>query len=320
MSRIHWLSGLTCAALLASGPALAAERRWEVMETPHFSVHYYPETKESAQSVATAAEEVLPKLLKDFGIELQNRVPIILSREVMFNGNAEPIKDRITLDPLLAKSSVIGTKRFIAHELTHVITFQALASNVLFSKLTKLSSLSNLPTWFLEGLAQYEAEAWSPNNDRMLRLGTLEGKLLTEGQRNHFAMLGLYGGAAGYNEGYSLTKYLFDTYGHDKLNQLFTALRTDATLTFPMALEKVTGKKLGVIQQEWQKSIKQRYETLAKNTPALPEGAISLVPSKDGTANVAPRLSPDGKQLAYLTSDGQESFLYLRGHIMGLLS
>ncbi|HEY9722919.1 MAG TPA: BamA/TamA family outer membrane protein, partial [Oscillatoriaceae cyanobacterium] len=49
-------------------------------------------------------------------------------------------------------------------------------------------------------------------------------------------------------------------------------------------------------------------------------GATKLVDSYQGEVNVEPRLSPDGKHLAYLTSRYQDGFLYLRGQVMGFLS
>ena len=326
MPRFSRIIALAGAFLLSSGAYKAAvaapERQWTVLETPHFSVHFLPAEAASAERIGAAAEEVLPKILADLGASLHGRVPIILDREASFNGSAEPIKDRITLDPLLAKSSVIGTKRFIAHELTHVVSFEALTdgSGGSLGKIAKLSSLSGLPLWFLEGLAQYEAEYWSSSNDRMLRLRTLEGKLLSEGERNNFALLGLYGGAAGYNEGYSLTKYLFDTYGHERLAQLFTALRGDPTLNFPLAIEKVMKKNLSSIEADWRKALVVRYDKMVKGVAVLPAGATRLIQSHEQEVNVSPRLSPDGKKIAFLSSKNQESFLYLRGEVMGMLT
>ncbi|HEY9766574.1 MAG TPA: hypothetical protein V6C82_09410, partial [Chroococcales cyanobacterium] len=326
MPRFSRIIALAGAFLLSSGafkPAVAApERQWAVLETPHFSVHFLPAEAASAERIGAAAEEVLPKILSDLGASLHGKVPVILDREASFNGNAEPIKDRITLDPLLAKSSVIGTRRFIAHELTHVVTFEALTdgSGGSLGKIAKLSSLSGLPLWFLEGLAQYEAEYWSSGNDRMLRLRTLEGKLLSEGERNNFALLGLYGGAAGYNEGYSLTKYLFDTYGHERLAQLFSALRSDPTLNFPLAIEKVMKKSLSSIEGDWQKKLVLRYDKMVKGVSALPAGATRLIDCQEEEVNVSPRLSPDGQKIAFLSSKNQESFLYLRGEVLGMLT
>lgn len=292
-------------------------RNWTVLETPHFSVHYYQGEEFTARRMAHAAEEALPRLEKDFGVEVTEKVPIVVSRDNFYNGSAEPVKTRIQLDPLLAASSVIGTERFVAHELAHVVSFLALQSDL---PISRLNNLGTMPTWFLEGIAQYEAEYWYATNDRMLRLHTLKGSLLTNTERENFPLLGVVAGAAGYNEGYSLTRYIFDTHGKEKIAELFKVLRQGEESTFVRALEKVTGQSFVALQAAWKEDLKQHY---AKQTEGISEQvkeSRALVASGQSEVNVQPRLSPDGKRLAYLTSRGQDGYLYLRGHVMGFLT
>lgn len=298
-------------------PCAHASEAWEVLESPHFSVHYYPGEEVTARRVAAYAEEALPRLEHDFGIGDGPKIPVIIDQASFFNGEAEPIKDRIHIDPLLAASSVIGTKRFISHELTHVITFRALSQG---SEISKLTNLAGLPSWFLEGLAQYEGEYWYSDNDRMLRLATLDHKLMTDSERDHFQLFGVYGGAAGYNEGYSLTAYIFDTYGRDKLAKLFTVLRSGKAGSLSLALKQTVGKTLPELQAEWKAKIIAHYEQETRGQAADPSGATAVVESQDGAVNVAPALSPDGHHLAYLTSLHQAGFMYLRGQVLGLLT
>ncbi|HEY9899766.1 MAG TPA: BamA/TamA family outer membrane protein [Pantanalinema sp.] len=292
-------------------------RNWTVLETPHFSVHYYQGEELTARRMAEAAEEALPRLSKDFGVEVCEKIPIVVSRDNFFNGSAEPVKTRIQLDPLLAASSVIGTERFVTHELAHVVSFLALQSDL---PISRLNNLGTMPTWFLEGIAQYEAEYWYATNDRMLRLNTLKDSLLTSTERENFPLLGVVAGAAGYNEGYSLTRFIFDTHGKDKIAELFRVLRRGEESTFARALEKVTGQSFSALQAAWKDDLKQHY---AKQTEGISEqvsGSLALVAPARSEVNVQPRLSPDGKRLAYLSSRNQDGYLYLRGHVMGFLT
>lgn len=293
------------------------DRQWTVLETPHFSVHYYQGEEGTARRIAAAAEDHLPRLEADFGVEAKERIPIVVSRDNFFNGSAEPIKTRIQLDPVLAASSQIGTERFVAHELAHVITFLALQSDL---PISRLSNLGTMPTWFLEGIAQYEAEYWYTSNDRMLRLHTLSNSLLTNTERENFPLLGVVAGAAGYNEGFSLTRYVFDTYGKDKIAKLFEIMRKGEESTFTKALEKAIGVPFPQVQEAWRAALKEHY---AKQTKGISEHVADsqvVVRSERGEVNVAPSLSPDGKKLAYLTSRHQDGYLFLRGHVMGFLT
>lgn len=292
-------------------------RQWTVLETPHFSVHYYQGEERTARRIAAAAENHLPRLEKDFGVEAKERIPIVVSRDNFFNGSAEPVKTRIQLDPILAASSQIGTERFVAHELAHIITFLALQRDL---PISRLSGLGTVPTWFLEGIAQYEAEYWYTSNDRMLRLHTLSNTLLTNTERENFPMLGVVAGAAGYNEGFSLTRYVFDTYGKDKIAKLFKIMRDGEESTFTKALEKAVEKPFSEVQEAWRTALKEHYSKQTKGVAEHLVDSQTVVSSERGEVNVAPSLSPDGKKLAYLTSRHQDGYLYLRGHVMGFLT
>jgi Tol biopolymer transport system component len=210
----------------------------------------------------------------------------------------------------------VGTQRFVAHELAHVMTFRAMNKS---NTMAKLNSLGAMPTWFLEGIAQYEAEYWYPSLDRMLRLATLENSLLTTTERTNFRMLGMHAGAAGYNEGYSLCRYMFDTHGRDKVAVLMANLR-DGKKTFEQAIEATFGKTLVAIDAGWRQHLRDGYAKQIKGLQDKVPGATSIVDTYQGEVNVQPKLSPDGKRLAYLTSRHQDSFLYLRGNVMGFLS
>jgi Tol biopolymer transport system component len=318
--RPFYIAAILAGSFSFAAPALAdnhPERGWLVKESAHFSLHYYAGIEQTSDRLLRAAEEAYPKLQADFGVaSMGAKIPIIINQDAFFNGEAEPIKDRITLDPLLASTSVIGTQRFVAHELAHVMTFASVDTG---NKMGMLQNVGGLPTWFLEGIAQFEAEYWYPSNDRMLRLHTLEGSLLTETERENFRMLGVHAGAAGYNEGYALCRYIFDTYGHDKVKVLMANLK-DGKHTFEQAIEITFGQNLPAITAAWHQALKDGYKQQIAGLQDVVPGATKLIPTYKGEVNVQPRLSPDGKKLAYLTSRYQDSFLYLRGNVMGMLS
>lgn len=320
-ARLAATALLAAPFLLWQAPAIAAnhpERQWLVRTTAHFQLHYYPGLEKTAERFLRAAEEAYPKMAADFGVtpSTTEKIPIIITHDSLFNGTAEPMKDRITLDPVLANSSVVGTQRFLTHELAHVMTFRAVNKG---NKMAQLSSLGGMPTWFLEGVAQYVSEYWYPSTDRMLRLHTLENSLLTNTERQNFQIHGVYGGAAGYNEGFALCRYMFDTYGRDKVKVLMANMK-EGKRTFEQAVEATFGQNMAAIEAGWKQSMRETYAKQIKGLEAVVPGSTKLVDSYNGEVNVMPRLSNNGKRLAYLTSRYQDSFLYLRGNVMGFLS
>jgi Tol biopolymer transport system component len=314
----------SCLSLTAGLPAVAAglvpspnhpERRWQVLETPHFLVHYYQGHEKLAREVVRIAEASYTQVTNDLGARPHGKVPVILTDDSFWNGYAEPLKDRIVLDPLLARTSSMGMRRFLTHEFTHVITFEAFNTGI---PISKVYTASGVPSWFMEGIAQYEAEYWYPSLDRMLRLHTLDHSLLSPSQRLAFHMLGAQAGAAGYNEGFAICKYLFETYGHDKLARLLGALRAGNT-GFAAACETVFGKPLPQLEAEWRQQMEERYrQQVAGRNPDVPKSQ-TVVPFQKGEAHIRPALSPDGSLLAYMSSAGRPSYVNLRGFLLGRL-
>jgi dipeptidyl aminopeptidase/acylaminoacyl peptidase len=291
------------------------ERKWKVLETEHFLIHYYPSFEGLAHEASHIAEESYNKVTKDLNAYPGSKIPIILTQDQFLNGYAEPIKNRIVLDPVLMKSSIIGARRFISHEFTHIITYEAFSTGV---SISKLYGLGNVPTWFLEGVAQYEAEYWYPSYDRMLRLHTMERSILTPTERDAFTILGADEGAAGYNEGYALVKFIFENYGHDKLAKVLEEVKSNNIPLF-MAIEKVIGKTFLVLEAEWRQNLEEKYLEQTKNKDQSIKGSEIVIKKETNEANMRPQISPDGKIFTYMSSQGKSGYVNIRGKLIGLM-
>jgi Tol biopolymer transport system component len=291
------------------------ERKWKILETEHFLIHYYDGFENLSKETAHLAEEAYFKVTRDLKASPSSKVPIILTQDEFLNGYAEPIKNRIVLDPVLMRSSIIGARRFITHEFTHIITYESFSSGV---NISKLYGLGNAPTWFLEGVAQYEAEYWYPAYDRMLRLHTLERSILSPTERDAFTILGADEGAAGYNEGYAIVKYIFDTYGHDKLAKVLEEIKSN-NVPLVIAIERVTGKSLLLLESEWRENLEEKYRKQIKGKDQTVKEFETLVKKEQNEANIRAKVSPDGKIFTYMTSQGRSGYVNIRGKIIGLM-
>lgn len=291
-----------------TGPSVNhPERQWQQISTAHFILHYYQGFEALARVAARVAEEGYEKITADLGISPSEKIPLIITEEEFWNGYAEPARNRIVLDPRFALEAPIGLNRFLLHEMTHIFNFLAVQRGLFGSNLIKSAGL---PAWFAEGLAQYEAEYWAAENDRMLRLHVQNRSLLTPAERNAFTALSGKG-SEGYNEGYALVRFLFENYGREKLPEL---LRTYRNLNgdFYQAVQLTFGKPLLQIEAEWRQQLEEQIqEQMALRTESL-SGAQQLVPYTRNRTWYQPKPSPDGKWLAYQNSGG---YPLVRGHI-----
>lgn len=287
------------------------ERHWKTFETPHFVVHFYQGYADFAQTAARIAERSFDHLASDLNVAPQDKIPLIITEDEFWNGFAEPLRTRIVLDPRFALEPTIGLSRFMLHELTHILNFLAVDDG---SPYGRLKHAAGLPSWFAEGLAQYEAEYWTPEVDRLLRMHVLDHTLLTPSERNAFILIGSRG-ADGYNEGMSIVKYLFDSYGHDKLNELLSYYRQQ-NMSFDQALELTFGKPILVLEAEWRDQLEARYrDEIEHRSEKLPK-AEELVPYEASRTWYHPHISPNGKWLAYMSTG---SYPTIRGFLYNIL-
>jgi len=295
-------------ALAFWGPSVNhPERQWQEINTPHFKIHYYQGFEDLAKLSARIAEEGFETITQDLGVAPDEKISLIISEDEFWNGYAEPARNRIVLDPRFSLEAPIGINRFLLHEMTHIFNFLAVQKKVFGSNLIKASGL---PAWFAEGLAQYEAEYWAPENDRMLRLHWLNNSLLSPAERNAFTALSGKG-SEGYNEGYALVKFMFETYGREKLPLLLDNYR-DMSADFYQAIAFTFGKSLLEIEAEWRQALAEHTrEQVSLRQENIPS-ATALIPYSPNRTWFQPKPSPNGKWLAYQTSGG---YPLVRGQI-----
>lgn len=287
------------------------ERTWKTFETTHLIVHYYQGYEAFSRLAASIAERSFNNIATDLGVSPSEKIPLIITEDEFWNGYAEPLRTRIVLDPRFALEPTIGLARFLLHEMTHIFNFLAVDDG---SPYGRLKHAAGLPAWFAEGLAQYEAEYWTPEMDRLLRLNSLDKSILTPSERNAFIPLGSRG-ADGYNEGYALVKYLFDTYGHEKLEVLLRIYRQQ-NMDFDQALELCFGKSMLVLEAEWRDGLEARYKDQLRHRFEKIEIAEELIPYKPSRTWYSPKVSPNGKWLAYM---GTGNYPTIRGFLYSIL-
>ena len=146
---------------------------WQLYATSHFDIYYYAALTDAIEGIEEAAELAYEQVSTALGYNLAFRVPLILfkTREEFeqqniapgaslrgVNAFSEPYRNRIVvlvddweqLDPL------------ITHELTHIFAFDIIPRE-------PETGRGSVPLWVDEGLADYVADAWTPEDLTRLR-------------------------------------------------------------------------------------------------------------------------------------------------------
>lgn len=169
---------------------------FKIIETEHFEVHYYDETRDAALDAARMAERSYARLAKVLGHQFKARKPIILyaSHAAFEQTNAvdtpsegvEGVTDfyrhRMVL-PFFGSYAYL--EHVMQHEMVHQFQYDIWSRGNPGAGLNFLIQL-NPPGWFVEGMAEYLSTGPLDQTTAMwLRDAALEGNLPTIDQLEH---------------------------------------------------------------------------------------------------------------------------------------
>ena len=286
---------------------------WQVLSTEHFDIYFYPQEKDIAESAAQLAEESYTYLQAKFNYTPEKKTPfIVYSSPVFFEqtnivsgllpenvaGFTEFFKQRVVIP---YNGSLADFAHVIRHELVHVFTFQKITY---VAKIHNKKNIASPPLWFSEGLAEYWSAGWDNEADMFLRDMTLSGNLIT-----FDGLYSISGTFLMYKVGQSIMKYMGETYGDDKLTDLFDNWWKGDS--FEQIVGLTFGKNYREIGREWEYSQKKKYYPLLQ-TEELP-------------ASKAEKLTAEGyniKPTIFLkdTKAGREEYIAFKSYRLGYSS
>ena len=309
-----WLAILAVAlglAVAASPPVHANGRNkvdtapfeWRVLRTKHLEIHFYPEEEALAHRAADVGETACNHLDEVFDHELTTRIPIVLFAchehfrrnhvtpglvDESTGGFTEVFRRRVVL-PYSGSESEF--RHVMTHELVHAYTFDQLYGGKLKSLFVRQYSFP-MPLWFAEGLAEYLSNQWDSESEMVLRDAAMSGALPTFDQ--------IPGGWIVYKAGWSAIAWLVERHGDDVVKKIFDDL--PKTRDLAQTIQNVTHEDVSKLGTEWLEATRRRtWPTIAFLDAPDKFGRV-LAKGEPGTADMHPVLSPDGKQVAFVSS------------------
>ncbi len=281
--------------------------RFEILETPHFNIHYYAAERPAAQIAARLAERWYERLSAAFDHTFDTRQPIVLyasqahfTQTSILSGSVPEgvggFTDHLAGRIVLPFAAGLGeTDHVLGHEIVHAFQRDILKAHG--------QSLDKLPLWFTEGMAEYLSLNELGSNTRMwLRDAVSRGKLPTLPELDSPRWFP-------YRYGQVLWMYLDDAYGEKVIRSALTLPKSkDGALA---RLERVTGRDASTLSKGWQAYIRGIAGGVTAPPPPMPTPAVSES-IRSGGVNLAPALSPDGRHLVFLSdADGKGLDVYL---------
>jgi len=274
LSRVTFLFILLFHQLLGQGTwqwtgRVHPELRWSTITTEYFDVHYHQGIEKIAKQGASIAEQVRPILMKQVGLETLPRIDIIFTTEdEIMNGYA--LWTNMTFiwvdqnDASIWLEDVKWLHQVLSHELQHIVLFNSINTwlpepwNYLLSK---------IPSWFVEGTAEYYTEKWRPyRSDLSHKYHVLKNKLDEMGP---------------HHEGYSKVLYLSDKFGDSTISKIINDRSKIELFQFDKAFKKHTGVSLGQFEENWRRHMNTYYYGYRAQKESIEEiGTATTLPVK----------------------------------------
>ncbi len=242
--------------------------QWQTLTDQDLRIHWYRGDQAFAREVLSAARQGLALNQESAGLEPDGVIDIYiygdydaLRSAVLYSpswtgGQAFPDFNIVIIG--ISPDNLEWGKDATVHELTHV-----LVGHLTFS------CLGDVPTWLNEGLAVYSEGGLDSSSQRQLDQAIQQDALLT--------VRSISGGFSevadkanlSYSQSYSIVKFLVETYGQPKMNELLLALRDGTTID--AALVKVYGFDVEGLEDAWRNGIGAKARAAAPNPTATPQ-------------------------------------------------
>lgn len=281
------------------------ELEWKVRQTEYFQIVFHQGIELLAEEAAGIAEEIYEPITTDLGVEPSHKTTIILSDyDDISNGLSYPLGHYIFLWTQPLKKYTTGRmrwlRRVIAHEFVHQVNFWGLRN--FLGTAWELLGLGFMPVWFIEGVAQYEAERWDDHREMLLRVVNADVKLLSRAKLEGFIGADQIDARLVYEQGHSLVRFIAAKYGSDRIAEIIRKHRA-IPISFSWSVKRALGVSEKMLFWLWSNEISlQLRDDYQSKEQATEIGTRFPSPLKE---NQGLRWSPDGKKVALV---GIQSF------------
>lgn len=285
---------------------------FRVLKTEHFDIYFYPREEAAAAHAARMSERWYARLSSILDHELSGRQPLILYASApefqqtnavggtLGEGTAgvtESLRRRI----VLPTGGTLGDlDHVIGHELVHAFQYD-ITGNGRPTSLGALPAASQLPLWFIEGMAEYlSIGSLAPQTAMWMR-----GALADSGRDTLPSFSQLEDPRYfPYRYGHAFLAWIAGHRGDQVIGQLLRGAgrRRDVAA----AISGVLNTSPDTLVARWHAETHAAYDPLKANTqpPGTLGRALVVAKGNEGRYNVAPSVSPDGNLMMFLSDRG----------------
>jgi len=273
--------------------------KFKVLNSQHFKVYYYPEEADPVRDATHMLERWYERESQVMADTILQKQPVILyanhpdfqQTNVISGlisqgtgGVTEGLMNRIVI-PLTGVNQ--DNNHVLGHELVHAFQY-----DIINKSSKRLSASGQMPTWFIEGMAEYlSIGREDPLTAMWMRDAVLNDDVPSikkiSRDREYFP----------YRYGHALWAFLTGDLGDSIIRPLFSAVLRDG---WKQGVEDVLGADADSLSEQWQQTIRDTYGPQLKGRTKPKDVGREIISGNQGM-NLSPAISPDGKYIAFLS-------------------
>jgi len=272
---------------------------WEIYQSDHFKIYFYPEAKALLPKMVRVAESSYKTVSDKLQHEINFLIPVIyyktheeFNTTHVFEGFlprnveafTEPFQSRMVLPADMPDSELFA---LFCHELVHVFQYDMLYNN-------RISTIirAGTPTWFTEGMASYIADD-ETNLDRMaLRDVAVNGGLFSLGGAGAGGLSFLT-----YRIGHAAFDFIESKYGIEGVRNFIWQYRKNVTGSLGSAIQRAFDVTVEDFDRDFRKYLRKRYIDLLP-VKEEPDDYAREIRTRQTFTTISPKLSPSGDLFA----------------------
>ncbi len=291
---------------------------FDVLQTPNFEIYNYMEDDSLLKTISQWSEEWYtihqgffrdtfkvknPVIFYNTHADFQQTNTINSLIGTGAGGVTESLKNRVIM-PLAP--SLAQTDHTLGHELVHAFQYNMFLRRDTASK----ASLSNIPLWMIEGMAEYfSLGSVAPNTSMWMRDALISNDFPTIRQLSTDSKY------FPYRYGQAFMALAGKTWGDSLLVPL---LMKTGELGFSKAADSILGYDEKTLSGMWKSGTELHYGKFINGRRDSVVGKQLISRANGGRLNISPSISPDGKYIAYFSEKNVFSLdLYIADAVTG---
>jgi hypothetical protein len=283
---------------------------WSKYESDNFITYWYGEARNVGQAAVQFAEYDFARIQSILEHRINDKVQIIVYTDLSdLKQNNIGIEEAFT--NIGGQTKIVGNKIFVYFDGNHnnlrrqvregiaSVYLDAMLFGSNLQEIVQNSVMLNLPDWFRLGLISYVGENWNTTLDNKLR-----DIVLADDFQNFQTLAATDPILAGH----SLWYFISENFGRPTVSNLLYLTRINRSIENGFLF--VLGSSYEVVMENWGRYFRQRYraEVKSKEPSALSQVTFR---NKRNLPVTQVKLSPDGRQLVYVTNEISRVRVYL---------